>query len=86
MFAISGVTGHVGPAAANELLAKGQKIRVIVRDAAKGERDRRGHCRALRPRGDAPGPSGQQRCPLGQGASSVEGCLADSRAAESEED
>jgi uncharacterized protein YbjT (DUF2867 family) len=36
MFAISGVTGHVGGAAARELLAQGHPIRVIVRDAAKG--------------------------------------------------
>jgi uncharacterized protein YbjT (DUF2867 family) len=37
MFVIAGVTGHVGGAAAAELLAKKQKIRVIVRDAAKAK-------------------------------------------------
>jgi uncharacterized protein YbjT (DUF2867 family) len=37
MFAIAGVTGHTGAAAADTLLARGQKVRVIVRDAAKGE-------------------------------------------------
>ena len=36
MFVIAGVTGHVGSVVAKELLAKGQKIKVIVRDAAKG--------------------------------------------------
>jgi uncharacterized protein YbjT (DUF2867 family) len=37
MFVIAGVTGHVGGAAAAELLARNQKIRVIVRDAAKAK-------------------------------------------------
>ena len=36
MFVVSGVTGHVGSGVANELLAKGLKVKVIVRDAAKG--------------------------------------------------
>lgn len=36
-FAISGVTGHTGRAAAETLLAWGHRVRVIVRDAAKGE-------------------------------------------------
>lgn len=36
MFVIAGVTGHVGSVAATELLAKGQKIKVIVRNADKG--------------------------------------------------
>jgi uncharacterized protein YbjT (DUF2867 family) len=36
MFVIAGVTGHVGSVAAEELLAKGEKVKVIVRDAAKG--------------------------------------------------
>jgi uncharacterized protein YbjT (DUF2867 family) len=36
MFIIAGVTGHVGSAAADILLAKGQKIKVIVRDEKKG--------------------------------------------------
>lgn len=37
MFVIAGVTGHVGSVVAEQLLAKGQKIKVIVRDAKKGE-------------------------------------------------
>lgn len=37
MYAITGVTGHTGSAAAETLLAQGKKIRVVVRDAAKGE-------------------------------------------------
>lgn len=37
MFAIAGVTGHTGAAAAEALLAQGQKVRVIVRSAEKGE-------------------------------------------------
>ena len=36
MNVIAGVTGHVGSVTAKELLAKGQKVRVIVRDAQKG--------------------------------------------------
>jgi len=36
MFVIAGVTGHVGSVAANELLAKKQGVKVVVRDAAKG--------------------------------------------------
>jgi uncharacterized protein YbjT (DUF2867 family) len=36
MFVVAGVTGHVGSVAAEKLLAKGQKVKVIVRDAAKG--------------------------------------------------
>jgi uncharacterized protein YbjT (DUF2867 family) len=36
MFVIAGVTGHVGSQAARALLAKGQKVKVIVRSAAKG--------------------------------------------------
>ena len=38
MFIISGVTGHVGSAAAEVLLSKGQKIKVIVRDEKKGSK------------------------------------------------
>jgi uncharacterized protein YbjT (DUF2867 family) len=37
MYAITGVTGHVGGATAQELLAKGEQVRAVVRDAAKGE-------------------------------------------------
>jgi uncharacterized protein YbjT (DUF2867 family) len=36
MFIISGVSGHVGAAAADALLSKDQKIKVIVRDEKKG--------------------------------------------------
>jgi uncharacterized protein YbjT (DUF2867 family) len=36
MFVIAGVTGHVGGTAARELLTQKQKVKVIVRDAAKG--------------------------------------------------
>jgi len=36
MFVISGVSGHVGSAAAEVLLGKGQKIKVLVRDKNKG--------------------------------------------------
>jgi uncharacterized protein YbjT (DUF2867 family) len=36
MFVIAGVTGHVGAVVADELLAKKQQIKVIVRNAAKG--------------------------------------------------
>lgn len=35
-FAIAGVTGHTGRVAAETLLAAGHKVRVLVRDAAKG--------------------------------------------------
>lgn len=37
MFAIAGVTGHTGAATAEALLARGQKVRVLVRSAEKGE-------------------------------------------------
>lgn len=37
MFVIAGVTGHVGSVAAKSLLAEKQKVRVLVRDAKKGE-------------------------------------------------
>ena len=36
MYAIAGVTGHVGSVAADTLLSQGKAVRVIVRDAAKG--------------------------------------------------
>ncbi|WP_049556273.1 NmrA family NAD(P)-binding protein [Nonomuraea sp. SBT364] len=36
MYAITGVTGHVGGAAARELLARGAAVRAVVRDEAKG--------------------------------------------------
>jgi uncharacterized protein YbjT (DUF2867 family) len=37
MFVITGVTGHTGSVAASTLLAAGKPVRVVVRDAAKGE-------------------------------------------------
>jgi uncharacterized protein YbjT (DUF2867 family) len=37
MFAITGITGRVGGAVARTLLDKGQRVRAVVRDAAKGE-------------------------------------------------
>lgn len=36
MYAITGVTGHVGGAAARELLAAGEPVRAVVRDLEKG--------------------------------------------------
>src|SRR5262245_18368807 len=36
MFVVAGVSGKVGAAVANELLAKKKNVKVIVRDAAKG--------------------------------------------------
>lgn len=36
MFVVAGVTGHVGSVVAEQLLAKGQKVKVIVRDPQKG--------------------------------------------------
>jgi len=36
MYVISGVTGHVGSVVARDLLARGKKVRVIVRNAEKG--------------------------------------------------
>jgi uncharacterized protein YbjT (DUF2867 family) len=44
MHAIAGVTGHTGAATAEALLARGQKVRVVVRSAEKGERWRRKGC------------------------------------------
>lgn len=35
MFLITGVTGHVGGAAASHLLAQGKQVRALVRDQAK---------------------------------------------------
>ena len=37
MFAVAGVSGHTGAATAEALLKQGQKVRVLVRDAAQGE-------------------------------------------------
>jgi len=36
-FAIAGVSGHTGRIVADSLLSHGKKVRVVVRDAAKGE-------------------------------------------------
>ncbi|MEZ4312732.1 MAG: NmrA family NAD(P)-binding protein [Polyangiaceae bacterium] len=36
MFLVAGVTGNTGSKVANELLAKGEQVRVVVRDEAKG--------------------------------------------------
>src|SRR5437870_5857025 len=36
MFAITGITGRVGGAAAAALLSAGQRVRAVVRDASKG--------------------------------------------------
>lgn len=37
MYAITGITGHVGGAAARILLAAGERVRAVVRDPSKGE-------------------------------------------------
>lgn len=37
MFVVFGVTGHTGKVVANTLLGKGKRVRVVVRDAKKGE-------------------------------------------------
>src|ERR1051325_5750281 len=37
MYVVAGVTGHTGGAVAEALLAQGEKVRVIVRDADRGE-------------------------------------------------
>lgn len=37
MYAITGVSGHVGGAAAGQLLAGGEPVRAVVRDATRGE-------------------------------------------------
>jgi uncharacterized protein YbjT (DUF2867 family) len=37
MYAITGVSGHTGRVAAETLLAQGKQVRVVVRDAKKGE-------------------------------------------------
>jgi NAD(P)H dehydrogenase (quinone) len=37
MFAITGITGQVGGAAARELLQNGRPVRAVLRDAARGE-------------------------------------------------
>lgn len=37
MYVVTGVSGHTGSAAADALLARGERVRVVVRDAAKGK-------------------------------------------------
>jgi NAD(P)H dehydrogenase (quinone) len=37
MYAITGITGKVGGELAHNLLAAGQRVRAIVRNASKGE-------------------------------------------------
>lgn len=37
MYAITGITGKVGGALARELLAAGQPVRAVVRDATRAE-------------------------------------------------
>ena len=37
MYAVAGVTGNTGSVVADELIRRGKKVRVIVRDAAKGD-------------------------------------------------
>ncbi|SDT45096.1 NAD(P)H-binding protein [Jiangella sp. DSM 45060] len=37
MYAITGITGHVGGATARALLAAGERVRAVVRDPAKGQ-------------------------------------------------
>ncbi len=44
MYAIAGVTGHTGAATADALLARGRKVRAVVRSAEKGEPWRRKGC------------------------------------------
>jgi uncharacterized protein YbjT (DUF2867 family) len=44
MFAVTGITGNVGGAVANSLLAAGRKVRAVVRDERKGEEWKRRGC------------------------------------------
>jgi len=37
MYVVAGITGHTGKVAAETLLGQGKKVRVVVRDATKGE-------------------------------------------------
>ena len=51
MYVIAGVTEHVGSVAAKELLAKKKRVKVIVRDATKGETwSKQGACYVMFPR------------------------------------
>ena len=50
MYVIAGVTEHVGAVAAKELLAKKKPVKVIVRDAKKGETwSKQGACYVMFP-------------------------------------
>src|SRR6266853_1426646 len=50
MYVIAGVTEHVGSVAAKELLAKKKPLKVIVRDAKKGETwSKQGACYVMFP-------------------------------------
>jgi hypothetical protein len=50
MYVIAGVTEHVGSVAAKELLAKKKPVKVIVRDAKKGETwSKQGACYVMFP-------------------------------------
>jgi uncharacterized protein YbjT (DUF2867 family) len=54
MFAVAGVSGHTGRVVAETLLAQGKPVRVLVREAAKGEEwKKRGAEVALADLGDA---------------------------------
>jgi NAD(P)H dehydrogenase (quinone) len=44
MYVVAGVTGHTGAATAEALLRRGHQVRVIVRDAARGEPWRQRGC------------------------------------------
>ena len=35
MFFVAGITGHIGGAAARELIARGKRVRALVRDLEK---------------------------------------------------
>lgn len=47
MFAVTGITGNVGGAVAQSLLAAGQKVRAVVRDERKGEEWKRNGCEVV---------------------------------------
>lgn len=50
MYVIAGVTEHVGSVAAKELLGKKKPVKVIVRDAKKGETwSKQGACYVMFP-------------------------------------
>jgi uncharacterized protein YbjT (DUF2867 family) len=47
MFVVTGITGNVGGAVANSLLAAGRKVRAIVRDEQKGDPWKRQGCEVV---------------------------------------